>query len=300
MSTSSLPENLFIRQWELTFFQPGGGFGTSYDSLRVTFDIDKTSYGTPGKSKIEIYNLTAEQRKNITVSNAATGQTGDIIQLKAGYRDLVGTVFSGNLARAKSERKGSGSIVTILECGDSEYQMTYANMQQSYPPGVTLVQIIKDCAQKLGVGIGTIIGVPTKVYNSGVALSGSIKTILNVVLYSTGLEWSIQNGALNILPINAHLGDEGVLLSGETGLINVTSQGEEFVQFSALLNPRLLPGSYVVLESQNVKGSFKIRRSKFTGDSHGAPWQVECEAVPIVATQSLPANRGLTFGSVVA
>lgn len=292
------PQYLFNRKWAFTIGQPGQ-VGNVYTQLKTTFDIDKQIISSPNKSKIEVYNLTANQRKNIAISNPATGQIGDIIRLDAGYEGIVETLFIGDIARAKTTRKGP-DIVTEFECGDTEKLLVYSHFEQSYPPGVTLVQIIKDCAVALGTNIGSILGVPTKVYNSGVSFSGSVKSILDKLLVEPQLEWSVQNGTLNILPITAHLGQAAVLVSQTTGMIGVPSQGEGFVQFDSLLNPKLVPGALVVLESEVINGSFKLRRAHFEGDSHGQKWQVGCEATPILAAQILPANRGLTFGSSVA
>ena len=292
------PQYLFNRKWLVAIGQQGQP-GNAYDKLRVVFDIDKNLFSSPNKSKIGVYNLTLTQRRGISIANPATGQLGDIVRLDAGYQDLVETLYIGDIARAKSERKGA-DIITTFECGDSEKQLIYSHFEQSYPPGTTLVRIITDCAKALGVNIGTILGVPTKTYNSGVSFSGSVKGTLDKILAFQALEWSVQNGTLNIIPTTAHLGTEAVLISKETGMIGVPSQGEEFLQFTSLLNPKLVPGALVFLETQTVNGSFKIRRSHFEGDSHGQKWQVECEATPIFAAQSLPANRGLTFGSAVS
>lgn len=293
------PQYLFNRKWELSFGQQGA-LGKAYDKLRVVFDIDKNMYSTPNKGKIQVYNLTLTQRQGISIASPTTGgPQGDVLRLDAGYENLVENLYLGDIARAKSERKGS-DIITTFECGDFEKQLVYAHFEKSYPPGTSISQIIDDCAKALRVAKGTVLGVPTTKYNSGVSFSGSVKTTLDKVLAFQALEWNVQNNQLNIIPTTAHLGTEAILISKTTGMIGVPSQGEEFVQFTSLLNPRLLPGSLVVLETQTVNGPFKIRRAHFEGDSHGTKWQVECEATPIFAAQTLPANRGLNFGSAVS
>lgn len=302
MSTN-LPQYLFNRKWGVTLKQVGStDKGNLYTSLKTVFDIDKSSYSSSNKSKIEIYNLTETQRKGIAISNPQTGQLGDFIRLDAGYQGLLETLYVGDVVRATTERKGA-DIVTSFELGDSEKQLVYAHFEQSYPPGTTLAQIVIDCIDTLGVDEGIIDGIPDKTYNSGISFSGTVKSVLDKILNQpplVSLEWSVQNGEINILPLTKTIGTEAFLVSSKTGMIGIPSQGEGFVQFTMLLNPKLIPGTLVLLQTKTINGTFKIRRAHFEGDSHGQKWQVECEATPIFAAQALPASNNNVFGTLTA
>lgn len=298
---------LFNRAWAVSIAAPSDTFSKTYDTLRVTFDITKNTLSTSNKSKIEIYNLDVSSRTQFV--------KGSTIRLQAGYQGLVETLFIGNITTVKSSRKGP-DIITSFESGDGEKQLINAHFDKSYKPGTTYVQIIQDLAAALSVNIGIVIGVENLVYNSGISLSGSVKSALDKLLLKTGLEWSIQNNSLQVNPVNAHNGDTVIVLASastkgqqsnptvdqvmqqNTGLIGIPTQANGRTYFTALLNPKLIPGTPVQIISETINGVFKINQAHIEGDSHGDKWQASCESIPIGANQTFPQNQGDTFITV--
>ncbi len=289
ITNTSVQQHIFNRSWAVTI-GPKGGEGSKYTQLRTVFDIDKNSTGSSNKAKIEIYNLQAYSRQQF--------QKGYIIQLDAGYYGMTETLYLGDITRSESKRHGA-EIVTSFECGDAERQLVYAHFDKSYPAGTKFVQVIQDAANTLnlnGVSTGTVIGIQNQIFGNGFSFSGTVKSLLNKLLPKQGLEWSIQNGYLQIIPVTAHNGDTAILISNETGLVGVPSQGVGFVQFQCLLNPKILPGCPVAVKSETVNGVFKVRRAHIIGDSHSSnKWTIDCEAVRINATQVFISNQGNDF-----
>lgn len=291
--------------------------------LRITFDIDKGSSNTTNKGKIEIYNLSSLSRLLFQTTNPDVSGTGYQVQLQVGYASLSGSpslvrnIFTGDIMRATNKRSGS-DIVTTFECGMNEKDLFLQNFDKSYPAGVTLVQILQDLVSASGIPIGNVLGIPKVTYNYGVSVSGIIKNSLNRFLTPYGLQSSVQNNALQIVPVGAYVGTEFVVVSnqqnavgqafkdapGLTGLIGVPSQNQGITQFSSLLNPAIFPGSGVQIFSENIQGQyFSIRRAHFMGDSHGDKWQVDCEAVPLLNpnqsfTAAVGASLAVTVGEV--
>lgn len=286
----SSAQQLFNRQWSVTI-GPKGEEGFVYNNLRTVFEIDKVSISTSNKAKIALTNLNPNSRIKFV--------KGMVIQLKAGYQGLIETLYLGDIVKATTERK-KAEIITTFECGDAERQLINAHFDGSYPPGVKAVQIIQDIAGALGVNIGTVIGVQDLTYGAGFVASGSCRHMLDKLLKKQNLEWSVQNNYLQIIPKAAHNGDEAQVISKETGMIGVPSQGTDCYTFNCLLNPKLLPGAPVQIISETVNGFFKIRKATFEGDSHGNKWNVKCECVKINAVQTYPQNSGLIFNTVGA
>lgn len=268
---------LFDRAWAVTIGLPGEP-GFKYTELKTTFEIEKTSASYANKAKIELYNLNDQSRLNFQ-------RKGLQIRLEAGYRGLTEVLYIGDITKTQSARRGP-DIVTIFEAGDSEKQLTTAHFNKGYPAGVTFLQIISDLVKALDINQGPILGIPNVKYNQGFTLSGSIKKIMDTLIPNQGLEWSIQNGYLQIIPVTAHNGDEAVFLSKDTGLIGVPSQKDSGVEFTSLLNPKLLPGMPVQIDSTLFKGFYKIKKSNIAGDSHGQKWQITCEGVRINAANA--------------
>jgi hypothetical protein len=289
--------------------------------LRVSFDIDKTLSGTSNKSKFEIYNMSSQNRSKI--------KAGYIVQMQAGYAGLMNTIFVGNvdMKGARSERKGS-DIVTIMECGEGESTIVMARLDQSYPSGTTLVQVLQDIADALnvndittdqGTGFGSIVGIPNFTYGRGISVHGSCKDSLDKLLKPFGLRWSVQNGNLNIIPATAHNGNTAIVVaSGSitdpnsgvtsfnpnncTGLISTPSNTGYYTEFTALLNPNIVPGCLIQLicENTTINGYYRVNRAHYVGDTHDNKWQVMCECVPMPGNvQTIPIAKGSNLSTAV-
>jgi hypothetical protein len=301
---------LFNRQWTFTIGAPGDQ-GSAYSSLRVKFDIDKTSKSESNKAKFEVYGLNAASRQKYE-------KKGLQAQFDAGYVGLVGTIFVGDVALPKtdaakqqrdpnnnktklaaSEKREGREIITTFECGDGEKFLTTAHFSKSYPAGTLFLQVMQDLADTInatGISIGQVLGITTATFAKGIALHGSVKKVMDYLVTQQGLEWSIQNGFLQVQPITAHDGDTAIVLSEDTGLIGVPTRGADHTEFRCLINPKMKPGGYVQIYSENINGEFfKLRRTHFMGDTHGNQWEIECEAVPIKAVQTYTTNAGVTL-----
>lgn len=283
---------LFNRAYALNLGPPGqtralqygtiAQYGGSPAPLRVAFEIEKTMTGSSANhSKIEIYGLSQQSRMNI--------KKGYLVQLYAGYNNLVGLLFTGNVFVAKSTRKAGSSLVTCLECLDGGSAISYSRLDKSYPAGVTLIQILQDVAEAMsiptvaspvGVNAGISYAIPNPVLNNGFVAHGACSATLNKLLRPQGLEWNVQDGNLNIIPIKSYDGTPAQLLNISSGLIGTPSQNEYYTQFTSLLNPKIVPGCLVKLESENtaLNGFYKVRNCKYEGDSYENKWQVTCEA----------------------
>lgn len=312
---NSNAQYLFSRTYSLALGAPGQTSAIQLSNLaynsngktqpsapfRISFDIDKNLFGSsPNKSKIEIWNLATQNRSKI--------KAGFLVQLQAGYRGLMDTIFLGNIASTgfKVERHGP-DVVMSFECGEGESVIVMARFDKSYPAGTTLSQIISDVAAAMavnsvvtdqGVGNGGLQGIPNFTYGRGLTVHGPCRETLDKLLKNFGLRWTIQNGNLVILPVAGTTnGERAILVSSgimvdpasgissfnparATGLIGVPSVGQNFIAFKTLLNPNIKPGALAQLQCEDVSlnGFYKINRAKYVGDTHDAgKWHIECE-----------------------
>jgi hypothetical protein len=182
-------------------------------------------------------------------------------------------------------------IVTTFECGDGERELVNAHFDGSFGAGTKLVVVFQALATTLGIPFGPILGIKDEAFNQGTSFSGSVRHILNDLTRKQGLEWSVQNNVLQILPKSAHTGEDAIVLSKATGLIGIPSPKEDGYEFDALLNPNIQPGRLLKIESETVAGFYKARKCKFEGDTHGEKWQVKVEAVEMKNVQVLPTGQ---------
>ena len=151
------------------------------------------------------------------------------------------------------------------------------------------MQVIKDSAQafvdQAQVVIGSLTGMKSEKAQAGLTLSGDGKAILDGLAEKQGLEWSIQDNTLQVLAKDGHNGRQAVLLSPATGLVGSPIarevEGGQGVEFKALIQPKLIPGGLVQIQSRHVSGTFKLRSTAFAGDTHGNDWYAKGKAVAI-------------------
>lgn len=247
--------------------------------LRVTFQITKTRDKSPNTAEIKIYNLTEKTRLSLQVKPLT-------VELEAGYQESgLARLFKGDARTIDHERKGCDWITTI-KCGDGERNMAISRVQRSFGAKTTAGQVLKQLAADLGVAVGnvpTVIADMTTVFDAGYVCSGRVKDELDRLCKSLGYEWSVQDGALQVLVRNSYVGGMIPLIDSDSGLIGSPESGSPekkgqagLVRFKCLLTP-LVVGGKVKLKSLRYDGDLVIKRVKYDGDTMGGNWFVEVE-----------------------
>lgn len=298
--------HLFGRTWALALTsRPGAAaaqysnVGDSPSSLRITFDIAKSPESSANKATFTVYNLSSETR-------GALGK-GTLVTFSAGYGDHTSNLFLGEVQKASTDRNGA-DLVTKLECADGEGALTHTILDRNFPPDTTAAQIFKACAEAMsvataanpsGLNAGIALGIPRVTYPRGFKAMGAARDTMDYLCKTLGLKWSIQNGAIDIIPRGAHAGTEAVILNAQAGLIGVPSLNESTLTFSSLINPAIAPNRLIKLESVDtrINGFYKATSCKYGGDTHQSKWQVDCEgeALPNAQQQRLTAASGFNY-----
>lgn len=240
-------------------------------NTRFSFNIVKTTSGNPNKGKVSAYNLSEDSRSYIEKS------TG-LMRFAAGYQNNLSLLFIGNIKKVTHTRSGP-DIITTLECGDGEKQITESTIELSLGPGAKVNQIITAAQNALGVSVGVIKGLPDTSFQNGFSFSGTVSELLDKMSKKAGLVWSIQNNALQIFPENENTGETAVLLNDETGLIGVPNKTDKGFTCRSLLNPELIPGRLVQIESKllAIKGTFRVEKADHVGDTQEGDWITDVE-----------------------
>ena len=291
---------LYARAYRLTLGPASGGDGYTYgntvnatSALRIAFEVDKAAVGAANKGTVDLFNVSQATRTALV--------RGYQVILDAGYQGLMERLLTGTILKATTRREGP-DIVTTLDVIDGLKSCLYAVFDRTYPKNTRLAKILSDIAQAMDVKPGLVVGLPDKPFPRGFTVHGLCKETLETLLKPHGLEASVQNGKLNILPRGASLGSSAVVLSPQTGLLGIPSVALTAVEFEALLNPKLVPGQLVklVTANPNTSGYFKIRSCKMSGDTHDAKWTVAAQAVRAsnVVGELAPA-QGFDYGQAV-
>lgn len=256
----------FNRYLELRAGLPGQPGRSWKDGLQVTFEVRKTARRGSNKATIKIWNLSDD-------SVGALNQKGVVVDLIAGYRDNFSLLFSGDVAKrgVSTERQGPDRITTI-EAGNSERALRETRSDLSLSPDSGTDDVLRAVADKMGVGVGNLADLPQKKYLTGFVHSGLARDVLDEVAQDLGVRWSIQNGQLQFLAPGAVVGNTAVLLSPDSGLIGAPGLVKDGLEARALLNPDIVPGKKIKVESESISAFFKVTEVTHRGDFRGSDW----------------------------
>jgi hypothetical protein len=254
-------------------------FGTRrVTGLRVQFKVQKSLVPEPNTVDVSITNLAADTR-------AAMQAKGTKLLLEAGYLDATEVLFYGDVRTISHVRQGPDWI-SRFQCGDGEAAIAGSRVNESHAPGAKVSDVVTGLAKGMGVGLGNALDEVKKgnfrggldEFVNGVTLSGKTSSALSQTLKSAGLEWSIQDGQLQLLRPGTATTEDVVVLGPRTGLIGSPEFGEKkHLKAKTLLVPGLRPGRRVEIVSATATGLFRVEKVVHTGDTAGQDWYSECE-----------------------
>ena len=270
----------YIREAELTI----GNLVTAtvITGLRIQFMITKDLQGFPNLAEISIFNLNEDTRSKIQ-------NEFENLVLKAGYKDNLKTIFTGDLRNVTKTRIGPDLITTIFAAdGNKDFNEAFYN--KSFNDGSKVTDIITDIVSEFEeVTKGVIEGVNTaaqKVF--GATFSGNSSEVLDQLGDENEFDWSIQNGKVDIIARDSYV-DEQTVITSRTGMINSPTITEIGIDVKTLLNPSILPGRLIKVESSapnfslgNLnfreinktlgEGVYKVIKIIHNGDTHSNNW----------------------------
>lgn len=256
--------------------------------LRVAFDVQRDKESHPNQCSVSIWNLNPDHRKSLTKQKEVT------VSIEAGYEDTIQQIFFGTLRRATTSREPPDHV-TKLELGDGQKEMAVATISKTFTKGTPVAKVLKDLAGTVGLGIGNVPQFLAsaklsngKILSQPLTVVGSVSEELPAFCRSLGLSFSIQSGAIQLLDLaNPVLPGTATVISQGTGMIGEArldidrETKKPICVVRSLLQPQLVPGALFVVESENVSGSYAVRRSRHYGDTHTKDWYVDVEGVEI-------------------
>jgi hypothetical protein len=225
-------------------------------------------------------------------------QSGATVVLSAGHAtDTERQLFTGQVITASHERPGAEWITTIQAAdGDAQWRKYISKVYRGNTSTRAVVQSLAD-AMGIAVPRQTIRALSANQIG-GTVLHGLAHRELDAILRASGFEWSIQDGALQILPIGNPTTEGIILLTAETGLIGVPAAVQSLerrdlrfyvdaaarpvirnqgVKALSLLQPGARPGRRIEIRAIQGSGVYRVERATHTGDTRGAAWHTEIE-----------------------
>lgn len=254
-----------------------------YEGLRVSFKIRKSLKPDPNTAEIDVYNLAESSRAELQSEKLVP------ILLEAGYQDTIQQIFVGNLRTSASVRDGA-EWVTMLRSGDGEAAARIARINKSFNAGALVTQLVDECAKAMGVEVGNAAELAgkgkfneaVKSLTSGRILTGPVHKVMKRLTRAAGLEYSIQDGQLQLLERGKALAQTAVLLTPNSGLLGSLERGEKGrVRGRSLLRGDIFPGRKLQIESRLVTGTYRCDVAEYVGDNFGEEFITAFESRPL-------------------
>jgi hypothetical protein len=275
------------------------------EGLRLRFQAKKTLKPDPNKLDLFVYNLAASTRARLQAAEIP-------IVLVAGYKGEEQVIFAGRSKGVDHVRDGA-EWATHIQCGDGE-QAFRGHSSFSLGPGAKVSDVLERIAKDLGIEAGDAISKAKRgdfamamdSFLQGYTASGKPVRELDRVMKAAGLEWSIQDGKLQILEPETSTTETVFVLSAATGLIGspdhkvgkklaapLEARGEEvdgeiapddsklLLKAQSLLNGAIRPGRRVQIEAVARQGMYRVEEVTHAGDTHGPEWTTALEGRPL-------------------
>ena len=252
--------------------------------LQMSFTVNRALKRSANTAEILIHNLSDGTRAKID------GNVRRLV-LEAGYVDTLASVFTGDRAWVTHSREMLGWLTTI-EGGAGMGALT-RKFSGSDAPGVPASTLAKDVLQSAGlaVNIAALEGMLGNLtYAGGKAAVGNVRDILRELAADAGIEFSVQDGEALFLAPRQVSNLPAFFLSADNGLVGSPSRVRDpqrpranIIKGASLLQPGIVPGRRLVLDSVALKGTFKVTSCTHAGDTHGdgESWLTQWEAIEV-------------------
>lgn len=261
---------------------PITGMQRRIQDLRIQFKIEKTNESSTNKSEISIFNLSQETRSLFeakgTRVHLSIGYLGLSPNKLVGSTSNVDLVFVGDITKI-DQSLNPPDLITKIISGDGDNRHRNAKHTRGYPPNTKLLTALNNVSDDFGLSRKVFVDIPDITIAHGLALRGLCRNHMDTLTQPNGLEWSIQDDALQVIPVGGTTSENPILLNKDTGLIGSPKKGEKGkIEFTSLIQPGLKPGRKVQIQSDVLSGFFKIRKVIHDGDSQRGTFLSKCEA----------------------
>lgn len=254
----------FQRNYLLTAQLLNGNYVTVTPPFTVEFNVNKNSFSGCNDFNLRIYNLAQDIRHNLKHDWTNMADRRGIV-LQAGYGNVLGTVFNGQITEGFSTREGPNWI-TSLSGSDGIFALINGKTNYTFAentPKETMIRTI--IAGMPNISVGAI----------GNSYSQSIprgNTITQPPYYAmqelTNRDFSVVDGKAYALAATEYIEGSIAKIDASSGLIGTPTRSGSLLVIEMLFEPRIKMFQGVTLQSitgDNVNGFYKVVSVKHRG-----------------------------------
>ncbi len=267
------------------------GQGLDLSELHVSFRTFSATTQSPAHATIRVYNVADATAKSIQ-------QEFKQVFLQAGYGDNFGLIFSGGLKQVRKGRENATDtfIDLIAAHADEAYNWSVVNttLAAGWSQSDYRAALLQSMAQYGIVSGYSPAFAPTRMPRGKVCY-GMTRDYMRQLADASGTQWSVQNGQLQMVPVNDVLPGPAVVLTSATGMIGNPVQTVDGIVVKSLLNPNIRPGTQVQIANASIQqaaistnydaknffpsldddGFYKVYAMSQSGDTRGQDFYTE-------------------------
>lgn len=254
----------------LTGHQSLTAFNQALDlsNLHFSFNVQNQNEEGPDNCAVRVWNLSPT-----TVKQLLKFKNSQLV-LQAGYGSSFGVIFQGDVKQFRVGRlNNTDSFVDILAAdGDFGYNQATIAVTLSAAQNNRAAQLraINDSMSKHGVTV------PPGDYNSpvgglspgqvrGKVMVGMTRVLLRTLTQTELSTWTIQNGVVTIVALNAFVPGQEIVLNELSGLIGVPEATQDGVKARCLINPKIKIGGTVRIDNDLINQTLIGQKTLFPG-----------------------------------
>lgn len=306
------------------------GNGIDLSDFKVRFEVRRGDMQTPNSADVRVFNLSD------TTASAIRAEFTQLA-IQAGYGENLALIFRGSICQTRKGRIDQKDSYVDITAADGDEAYNYSSIAITLAANSTPAQGLQAIIQAMGTAaLGgapssappVTAGTPAPSLPQNASLRartyfGLSRDELRDFAATHGINWSIQNGAVTLVPDGTYLPGAPVLITPSTGLIGVPEQTEHGLAVRVLLNPQIKIGQLVQLDSSdinqyrygldlesqrpnlrlaqsstklNADGFYYVMRADHIGDTRGEEWYTELTCLAVDASVPNELLSGVAVG----
>ncbi|MDI2595029.1 hypothetical protein POF45_26930 [Pseudomonas sp. 681] len=292
--------------------------------MRIRFAVRRGDIATPNTADIRVYNLSDDTVKKIQ-------KEFERVVLQAGYPGNYGTIFDGTIKQVRRGRESQTDTYIDITAADGDSAYNFGVMNVTLAGGSTaqdhLDQVLKSLASR-GITMGESPELSPSKLPRGKVFYGMTRDFLDILGKTQDVSWSIQDRKLTLIPNNAYLPGDAVVVTSATGMIGLPEQNQNGINVRTLLNPGIRVGKRLKLDNTSIQklrlnpaplgqasvdlsliqirtdsdGFYKVLVANHYGDNRGNDWYTDtiCISIDAAVTNGSMIKAGTGIPGAIA
>ena len=278
--------SLYIREYSLAIGIPGQQAkvftnikkpnDTQSHEIKFYFEVEKTRKSDPNVAKVQIYNLAEETRNDLE-------KRGYHVAISAGYIGRSKTLFEGDITKAQSHYQAPDWI-TDVEVRDGGTAYNYAMIYQTFCGGTSYKTLYKELAAAMQLPIRYIDNSDVdQIMQNGVTYCGLARKYLDALALTTGHDWSIQNGGLQVIKTDGH-NNQGIFkIDASHGMVGSPDAVDDDVTYHKGFNSTPLPKYMRPKTIRPILKRASKKKKKRSKTVYGTPYRTKSHAIRVTS-----------------